>query len=203
MTVFTVRSDLSNVGDNTYMAEAVSFDDKIGLALLRPEPVDLPNTIYFEADFKCVRGNDFPYTNFGCVMSRRMYDIVNAHGLPRHKLYDVVMLDDTSPPDRIDPATNTPLPTVPIIEGYVLVHLQEHTDALDWERSDYKESRALPGRLSYINRFALKMPVSELPSMFMLWEKKSLLLMPSHVVDSLLDAGITGLNLEAVNQGEA
>jgi hypothetical protein len=187
--------DYSHLVDDIPDAELVPFegDDQVA-GWLSVRTIEVPSRIYFEANFAALGQTDFPVNNVTWpLMSRRMADALLAVGRFPHRLVPVVMLDDTVPSDKRFDASGEPLPGVANFD-YVVLQVLEHLDAFDWERSEYRPHRRLPGRVAEVNKLVLKEPPGGFPPVFRLAVKSSYLFVSATAKQALDKAGITGLD---------
>jgi hypothetical protein len=112
-------------------------------------------------------------------------------------LLPIIMLDDTVlQKDRFDGSGN-PRDKV-ALEGFSAVHLLEHIDAFDWERSEYTRDEDIPSEVSRLARLVLKDVA--LPSLFRLSAAPMHLFVSAAARQALDRAGIKGVKYRSLNQ---
>lgn len=182
--------DTSLVGDEGVTAALVPFPGSINIAGWKlPNPIEVPERIYFEANVETVRQVDYVDNDSGWpIMSERMRAILLPRA-PRHRVIPVIMLDDTVPPAKRF-KDNVPRPGV-AIEGFAAVQLLERTDAMDMERSSFTPHERFPGRASDVEKLVFKEVA--LPSLFRLSTYPSPLFVSADARAELERAGIRGV----------
>jgi hypothetical protein len=191
---YALEADFSHLGDDETDARLVKFPgaEKVG-GLQSTRPVVVPERILFEANRKTLANVDYPINDLAWpIMSRRMLEALLAAGPFPHRAIPLVMLDDTVPTARRLDESGHPRPGVGD-DRFVAVHLLEHTDALDLERSTYEPHGFLPGRMSMITRVVLKEPPGGLPPLFRLFAKPTVLFVSAAGRRALEAAGIGGV----------
>lgn len=183
--------DMSLIGDEGVTAEMVPFpgaDATAGLILNRP--LDVPKPVYFEANVETVNQVDYPDNDQNWpIMSKRMRDILLIPATPKHRVIDVVFLDDTVPTkERFD--GKVPRPGV-AVEGFGAIHFLEHIDAMDMEKSTFTPHPDFPGSAKRIQNLVFK--DIELPPLFRLAPYSSPLFVSDEARRQLEAAKIRGI----------
>ncbi|MBX3161336.1 MAG: hypothetical protein KF773_35565 [Deltaproteobacteria bacterium] len=186
---------LENVGvhhpDDEEGARLVKFPGWERVRFINARPLELPETIYFEANFETLKVIGFPLVNVVWpIMSRRMLDTLQSAGEFEHRAIPVVMLDDTLA-EKLD-AGGKVRPGAANLD-FVAVHLTSHIAAFDWERSEYTRSEIAPDKVWSVKRLVFKdIP---LPPLFRLTELLGPLFVSAEGRAALEKAGIRGIKL--------
>jgi hypothetical protein len=154
---FELTWDRSLFGDDEHIASLVRFPGSENIVRwASPRTIEVPDTIYFEANVQTLRQLDYPENDVNWpIMSARMRETLLSLGPVAHRLVPVIMLDDTVPTgDRFD-TSGQPRPGV-AVKGFAAMQLLEHVDALDWERSDCTKDDRLAGRVRRLRRLVLR-----------------------------------------------
>jgi hypothetical protein len=191
---FVLSRDLLHLGDDDYDASLVKFPGWEGVASMAlPDMPPFPERIAFEANFRSLQKTDFPSNDaLWPLMSRRMLDVLlSVRDFP-HRAVPVVMVKDTvMSKDRYDEQ----MVAKPGVEEhrFVAVHLLEHTDAFDWERSIYNRHRLSPKLVKNIKKLVLKEPDGGFPPLFRLSAYPAPLFVSAAARSALENAGIKGV----------
>lgn len=181
--------------DSEFIANIVPFEGirKI-ISFKTPGKMDLPQQIYFQANFKLLHKSDYPTNNVDWpIMSKRMYNILLSCGDFPHKTYPVIMVDDTIPwEERTDKNGN--IREDIINTDYVAIQITEYTDIFDYDNSLYTRDILFPDEIGVITKLVLKSQKNSLPPLMIMKEKSSTLLMSHQAKTILVNQGITGID---------
>ncbi len=198
--VYTLNHDYEHSGDPERDAFHISFngDDMISSFLLNPKYEELPDVIYFQANFNLIPEYDYPLTDLNIpVFSRRMMDIILGIGGCKFKEVSVVMIDDTYFKDKFN-SKGELLPEVPVEKEYLTFQLQERLEVFDYERSVYKMLKSQPDKPGIIKKMVLKEPSIGFPPLFRIKEKASVLFVSKEAKEALEAENIKGCVFEPV-----
>jgi hypothetical protein len=153
----------------------------------------LPDRIVFEAKMDVVRATDYPVNDVNWpLVSPKMRETLRAVGpLPRHREIPVLMVDRDVPVSRRVTAPGRYRSEV-VDDRFAALHLLEHADAFDWERSEYEKHPQLPNRIKKVKRLVLQAPAGGLPPIFRLSAYPKRLLVREDARDALDRAGVRG-----------
>jgi hypothetical protein len=165
---FELQPDGTHLGDDEFDATLVKFDGSdMTAGLISSRPLEIPEKVFFEANLDTLKTIDYPINDVSWpIMSRRMLDALLSVGHFTHRAIPVIMLDDTvKTGDRLDAAGN-PRVGVAGVKDFLAVQVTQHTDAFDWERSEYVPHPTLKNRVFKAKKLVLRgMP---LPPLFRL-----------------------------------
>jgi hypothetical protein len=131
--IFLLERDFSHLGDVENDAFHVPFEGSslVASGLMGIDSVDLPDKIFFQADFGVIPEIDFPIVDLVInVMSQRMLNALLSIGKFKYRSIPAVMFDYTYMGERFDRPGQLKK-DVPVIEGYYVIQLTEFTDAFD------------------------------------------------------------------------
>lgn len=162
--------------------------------------ISTPDKIYFEANFKTLAQTDYPANNVSWpLMSRRMLETLLSQGSFKHRIIPVVMLDNSLPAGKRLDSAGHPLPGAANLD-YSALQLLETADYLDWERSEYKQSKVIPNVISQISKLVLKEPPGGFPPVFRLAAKSNYLFVSARTKQALEEAGIRGVQFWTIDK---
>ncbi len=192
---YRLTHDFSLLGDDPATARLVElpgFDDGFWLS---PTEGSVPDTLYFHANLDVLRRTDFPIVNPSVpVLSKRVVDTLRSVGsVPRHRLIESVMLDDTV---KLTFEDGRPRVSNVTDDRFVCMQLLEFTDAFDWERSIFTPHRRLPKRVLTIQALVLKSPPGGFPPLFRMSAAPSALLVSAEARRALEATGVQGCVFE-------
>ncbi|MBX3161335.1 MAG: hypothetical protein KF773_35560 [Deltaproteobacteria bacterium] len=151
---FQIRNEGVHHPDDSADATLVEFPGSNQVYFQSVCPLDLPATIYFEANFETLKTIDYPLVSVPWpVMSKRMLEALRSAGEFEHRAVPVTMLDDTVE-EKFD-TDGKPRPGVANF-NYVVVQLTKHLDAFDWERSEYTPVESAPDKVWSTTHLMLK-----------------------------------------------
>lgn len=157
-----------------------------------------PDVIYCKGDIHQFLDLDFPITDiYDSVMSKKMFEIVKADGLPLYNTVPVVILDDTYQGNPLD-SNGRPKEGVRTADNYLAVQLLEYTDAFDPAHSIYKKHLVFPDRIGTIEKLVFRPQPKGFPAMFRIRENRSWLFVNENTKQELEAAGITGCIFEPI-----
>lgn len=193
---FELARDGNHLGDDETDATLVRFNgyDRVA-GFIGRRPLDLPERIYFEANIETLKAIDYPFNDVGWpIMSERMRAALLAVGSFQHRIFPVMMLDDTVEP-KFD-AEGEPLPEV-VVRGFAAVQLTEYCDAFDWDRSEYVRNEIFEGQILKADKLVLKNVA--LPPLFRLSALPRRLLVSAAGRRALEVAGIGGVKFHPLH----
>lgn len=193
--------DSSHSGDELYNARLVKFPDfESAVGLMSTRELKLPDTVYFEADFKVLQKTDFPTNDSNWpLMSSRMLKILTAHQSFKYRIIPVVMLNSTiSPKERSDDLGQPKKEYADY--DFSALYLLEHLDAFDWDKSEYIPHKRLPNKVSSISKLVLKTPEGGFPPIFRLSVKSSYLFVSREIKEELEKNDIKGVQFFELSQ---
>lgn len=200
--VFLLKWDFSHLGDVERDAFLVPFEGSnvMGSKLMGTKNVDLPEKIFFEADFTVIPGIDFPIVDLSInVMSRRMLSVLLSVGKINYRAVPAVMVDYTYLGERFE-SPGKLKKDVPVNQDYAVIQLMEFTDAFDYDLSDYKQDEVFPEKVGQINKLVLKEPEGGFPPVFKLAECRRYLFITEKAKDALLSNEIQGCVFEGLDR---
>jgi hypothetical protein len=153
---------------------------------------ELPERIYFVANFETLEWSDFPTNDAHWpLMSLRMVETLESLGDFPHRRIPVTMVDDKAK-TPFDDSGN--LQTgVATDERFFAVQLTEHLDAFDWDNSEYVRSRIAPATVRQVTKLVLKEPPGGYPPLFRLAAKPQHLFVIAAARQGLEKIGIRGV----------
>jgi hypothetical protein len=164
---YILTRDLSNIGDDVYVAELVRFpghENIAGWQGIRYNAV--PEPIYFEANFSALETTDFPFNNVAWpIMSCRMVKCLTATGHFDHKKIEIAMIDDTVPTTKRVDQKGKYLPQY-LNKSYTCIQLLSYCDVFDWKNSKFDIDEDDPGYVDFIEKLVLKAPGNGFPPFF-------------------------------------
>lgn len=187
--------------DTEFVSYLVPFDgSKDIIAFIKPRARKIPNKIYFQANFRLLNRTDFPNNDVKWpIISKKMYNTLLSCGNFPHKIYPIIMVDDTVPwEERTD--KNGILREDIINTDYVAIQITEFTDVFDYENSKYTESGIFPGKVGIVEKLVLKIPENGLPPLFLLKEKSTSILVSKEAKEILEKEGIRGIEYDDLSQ---
>lgn len=189
--LFWDTSHLVDVEDDAFLVRFPGSENIAGWLLTRS--YELPERIYFEADFESLTWNDYPSNSANWpLMSRRMLDVLLSVGPFPHRLIPVVMLDYRLKwEERFGPDGN-PKPEAADYR-FSAVQLTEHLDAFDWERSEYIRDQRFPDEVFHLSKLVVKEPSEGFPPLFRLSAAPGSLFVSAAAKRALEVAGIRGV----------
>jgi hypothetical protein len=131
------------------------------------EPLEVPNPVLFEANFKVTSQSDYPCNDVNWpIMSPRMIDVLRSVGDFPHRLVPVRLMNrKVREPLRYLPDGSL-RPEV-IDDRFVAMQLTEHIDIVDWERSVFERDQIAPGVVFYsFDKLVLREPPGGFPPLF-------------------------------------
>lgn len=179
------------------------YDEYAGYELFETEPFPHPTPLIYTGDLETVRYIDYPYPdNYWNVMSRRMLDTLLAVGDFPHHAIPVAIVDGQINPHHWYDADGHLRDDI-TLKNYVAVHLTQHLDIFDYERSTYEIDEEEPDRFKDISKFVFNIPVDGLPPLFRIKERALYLFISSEARSALKEAKITGtryISLQGASQ---
>lgn len=196
---YILENDYNHSGDPGVDAFCVKFEgDSVLSGMIGTRNLELPEVLYFTADFGSIPQYDYPLTDITApVMSKRMLDVFKGISDFKHLSVPVMMLDYNYLDDQFDKAGNLKS-DVPVNKDYMAVQLKEYTKAFDYENSKYEMDLAFPEDVGTIEKLVLKEPESGFPPLFRLEESKRHLIVNQEAREALEKNGIVGCVFEPV-----
>ncbi|PTA66388.1 hypothetical protein [Deinococcus arcticus] len=156
-------------------------------------PANLPEPIIMSASFGTVGYTHYPSNDQQWpIMSRRMLDLLLAVRAFPHVAIPLAIIDPILRRDEPDPSEDFVERRLETADrDYVIVHLTEHLDILDEERSEMRRSRAIEGLVT-ISEYALHVPADGLPPFFRLSIQPTQLFISADARQALAAAGMAG-----------
>ena len=181
-------------GEHDYDAEVIDpkrYGRNIDQYFWNPKPIVEFERIEMEGILDFIKGTDYLYTQPKLpIMSRRMLYVLNSVGTFPHQMISVSIKDNESSIYDI----NKPSGKYNCHE-YVAVHLLEHLDVFDYEKSVYEPDEQFPGEIFDIEKMVLKEPKSGFPPLFKIPEKSLNFYISPQAKLALEEAGITGTRI--------
>ena len=179
-------------GEHDYDAEVIDpkrYGKDINRYFYHPEPIVEFERIEMEGTLFMFQGIDYLHTRPKLpIMSRRMLYVLNSLGTFPHQVISVSIKDNESSIYDI----NKPSGKYNRDE-YVAVHLLEHLNVFDYEKSIYKSDHIHPGNIRRIKKMVLKKPPKGFPPLFKIPEDSLNLYISPQAKLALEEAGITGV----------
>jgi hypothetical protein len=191
--------DPSHLGDAEHEAELVRFRGwDLCAGLIPKEELDLPEPVYFEANFATLESSDFPINDV-CwpIVSSRLLAALKEAGDFRHRSIPVVMVDRAVPEEERFDERGRPQSGV-VRAGFTAIQISEFSDAFDWERSKYEADDELPDEVYRIKRLVLK--EVPLPPLFRLSARPRPLMVSAAGRAAIERAGVRGVSFVPLSQ---
>lgn len=204
--VYVLSWDISHSEDPEYDAfcwqKEIHLELKTKLAMdnewFKKWKQELPNILYFHANFEMIPKYDFPYTDLSLpVMSKKMLNIIESINYFDKILIPVVMIDFT----HLEyPFTNTGIlnDSLNFNNDYCILYLTTHISLFDYSHSDYKVSKYNEGGVSFVRKLVIRESSVGFPPIFRLSEYPTLLLISSETKEALEANDIKGCVFEPV-----
>lgn len=185
--------NMKHIKGTVYDATLIPFQgDEQVCGWLRTEPLQVPDPVLFEANFKVTRQSDYPCNDVNWpLMSPRMIETLRKIGDFPHRLVPVRLVDRKARGMARYLPDGSLRPEV-VDDRFVAMQLTEHIDAVDWERSTFRRSGIDP-ELCYFDKLVLVSPRTGLPPLFRLSSSGGMLLVSAEARRALEGAGITGI----------
>src|SRR5690606_15504360 len=126
--VYKLNWDFNHSGDSEKDAFHLPFknDNEFGADIISTRTFDLPEQIYFQANFNLIPEYDYPLTSLMVpVLSNRMIKIINGLGEVNIRLIPVVMISDTYFENLFD-SSNKLKPEVPVNTEYKVIQIMSY-----------------------------------------------------------------------------
>lgn len=193
--VYRLFWDTKHLGKTDEDAMLVPFKgDEYVCGWVGTEPLQVPDPVLFEANFKVTRQSDYPCNDVNWpLMSPRMIEVLRSVGDFPHRLVSVRLVDHKvrraaryAPDGSLRPEA--------MDDRFAAVQLTEHIDVVDWERSVFERDQIGPGIVFYsFDELILREPPGGFPPLFRIPASKGLLLVSARARRALEDAGIHGV----------
>ncbi|MBI9064673.1 MAG: hypothetical protein JEZ14_21995 [Marinilabiliaceae bacterium] len=196
--VYKLSWDLSHSGDPEKDAFHLPFknENEFGVDIISLREFELPEQIYFQANFNLIPKYDYPLTSLEVpVVSKRILEILNSLGDFSFRLIPVIMIDDTYFSELFD-ANNRLNSNVPVNTSYSIIQIMSYTEVFDYENSIFEEDFILP--VGHIDKLVLKKPQNGFPPIFRIQEKASEIFISKEAKEALELANIKGCVFEEV-----
>jgi len=175
---YFIDYNLAHLKDQDGDGEIDEFPGYEDIMFERTDQIKLPEIPTCLADLKTLKKTDFPCcTPLWPVMSKKMINTLLKIKQFPHKIFPILMVDQL---------------TNQINEDYVIVHLLDHLDIIDHDKSIIKTSNDLKWYITEIDKLRLK-NVNNLPPLFRLYQHPIELLVSSDARSALINEGINGI----------
>lgn len=159
------------------------------------EPVQVPEPILFEADFKVTQYSDFPCNDVNWpLMSPRMLEVLSEVGDFSHRLIPVRLVNRRAQgPARY--LSDGSLRPEAVDDRFMAVQLTEHIEVVDWASSEFRRSQINPSSV-YFDKLVLVAPPGGFPPLFRIPADVRWLLVSTEARRALETAGIRGIRFK-------
>jgi hypothetical protein len=191
--------DTSHLVDEVFDASIVKFDGwQNTLNLIPPFTYDLPDEICFEANFRTLDWNEYPYNSVRWpIMSERMLQCLIQVGNFDHEVVHVTMIDDTVRSKNRYGSDGRLKPRV-ARRDLIAVKILYPLDVFDWDRSKYTREEDFPDFASNVHKWVLKTPDKGFPPLFRVSANPVHLFVSSPAREALESLGVKGIELQDV-----
>jgi hypothetical protein len=192
VTLFVLNWDVSDLGDEDFLAYVVKFsgfEDAVGLA--RTIEYQMPSPVLMVGNLKKISGVDYPYTDTGWpIMSAKMRGILQDFKGCHIRCYPVRIIDDTldNPSvyfDSVDDPKH-------VLTNFSAVQFLDRVHSFDWENSVYTRSEYVPDLVSELHKLVVKEAPNGFPPIFRLAAYPNLILITEETKTALEKAQIRG-----------
>ncbi len=187
--------DTKHLGKTDEDATLVPFKGKEYVCgWIGTEPLQVPDPVLFEANFKVTRQSDYPCNDVNWpLMSPRMIEVLRSVGDFPHRLVPVRLVDHKVRRAARYVPDGSLRPEV-MDDRFAAVQLTEHIDVVDWERSVFERDQIGPGIVFHsFDKLILREPSGGFPPLFRIPASKGLLLVSARARRALEAAGIVGI----------
>jgi hypothetical protein len=186
--------NMKHIKGTVYDATLIPFQgDEQVCGWIRTEQLRVPDPVLFEANVKVTRQSDYPCNDSNWpLMSPRMIETLRTVGDFPHRLVPVRLVDRKARGAARYLPDGSLRPEV-VDDRFAAMQLTEHIDAVDWERSTFRQSGVAPG-LCYFDKLVLVSPPNGLPPLFRLSSSGGKLLVSAEARRALEAAGIIGIH---------
>ncbi|MCT4616430.1 MAG: hypothetical protein N4A49_16365 [Marinifilaceae bacterium] len=198
--VYRLEFDYDHSGDSERDAYHIPFKDDaiISGLLMSPKYADIPDKIFFQANFNMIPLYDYPLTDLNIpIFSKRMMKVIETFGSFEYRKVDVIMIDDTYSNKLFD-SNGDILSDVPINIDYISIQLKTRFDCVDYEKTIFKKFNSQPNKLGLVRKLVLKDLSVNYPPIFRINEKPSSLFVSAEAKEALEAANIKGCVFEPV-----
>ena len=199
-TVYMLQHVRGSAKVSNYDASLIKWDKDQFVSFMWTKELELPETVYFEADFEVITQKDFIYADPDWpIISRKMLSVLQATGKFPARAWPVVMLDRSIKPDKRFYKQAEPTPEI-VNYDYIALQLLEHLDVFDWENSVYDKDWLSDDKVENIKKLVLKQPSEDLPPIFRVASCPSLLMISHAAKEALETAGCRGISTVPIRQ---
>lgn len=201
MNYYTLRQDISHLGDIPYDAEHIPFENSKELRYLMfsDKKIDIKTPLYFDADFEIPGDIDYLVNDLDWpIISKKMYEVILKCGDFKHEVIPVCLVDDTVCEDRFD---NKGIfnSSIPVNNDYIALHIQEFPDIFDYEKSVYEKHPIIPGQINTIEKLVL-VNGNSIPQIFKLKEGVAKIFINEELKNLFFEYKIKGLNIKHIDE---
>lgn len=196
---YQLERDFSHLLDMDNDITHIKFpgSQDLGSKMMGVKDTELPNILYFQANFRVIPRIDYPIPDLSLfIVSGRMLDALKECGFFEYRSIPIVLIDDTYF-GKIFNDNNELNTGFKINTDYLAIQLMRYTDAFDYEKSEYKSSRAFPDEVGVIKKLALK-ESENYPPVFKIKEKPSRIFITEQTKNNLVSRGIQGCEFKLV-----
>ena len=196
--VYKLHYDFNHLMDADFDSFHIEFENSkmIGANMISTRNFELPEKIYFQANFNIISNYDYPITDLGIpIMSKRMINILFKIKSFKFREIPIVMIDDTFMGDLFN-SDGKLVTNVVTNNNFIAVQLMETCIAFDYKNSVYEEDFILP--VGYIKKLILQEPENGFPSLFKIEESLADMFISEEAKNALEKQNIKGCIFEEV-----
>lgn len=201
--IYKIVFDTNRDNDLVYDAFLRKFEgsDKIRYYFLDPEMYGLnliPDTLYFDADFRMLAKYDFPYTDCGVfIVSLRVKRIIEKFTDFEFHEVNVVMFDESYLEERFDTNGNINKST-PVNEEFMALRFPKLISYFDYENSIYRVPSYNPKGVRGIKKLVLTEKENKFPAIFSTREQATSIFVREDLKIALESERLNGVSFEEV-----
>lgn len=200
MKLFIIYWDLSDLGDEEFLAYIVKFpgyEDTVELIL--SDEYQLPHPVLFTGNIKKIRTTDYPYTDARWpIMSSKMIAVLRSLNGCNIREFPVRIIDDTLENPKVF-FDGKMFNENHVLGNFSAVQLLDFMDTFDWENSIYTKSDYVPNMVDFLDKLVVKQLPAGAPPIFRLSAYPRPILITEDTKNALENAGIKGIEYIAVN----
>lgn len=196
--IYEIDWDTSHLVDIEYDVFHVPYEDNnfLGSEILDDFEFEHPKEILFRGDFSVLNKVDFLVNDLlAPILSKKMIRILESIGSFPHRTISCGIIDfKISPDDSFENFEKSILkPETEVNREYEILHILEHLDVLDYEKSDIIMSKIDPSEVSKIRKYVFKEPTDGFPPIFRIKEIFTPLFITEKVKQEFESTGIQGI----------
>lgn len=201
--IFKLVLNLSRENDLIYDATLRTFDgsEKLRYYFLDPNMYStdlIPETLFFDADFKLLSDFDFPFTDSRIfIINRKVKNVIDRFIDFKFHVVPITMFDETFLDDRFD-ADGKINSSVPINNEFVALRFPELKSYFDFENSEYRVPKHNPKGVRGIKKIVLTEKEHKFPAIFSTREKATTIFVREDLKLAIENVGFTGCTFEQI-----